>query len=669
MPRPDRGALAAFAHVCGNNFINYDDDVYVTENRHVQAGLTVPSIQWAFTNVDASNWHPLTWLSLQLDYQLFGLAPWGYHLTNLLLHVANGLLLFIVLRRMTGATWRSGLVAVLFTLHPLHVESVAWVAERKDVLSTLFWMLTLWAYVYYTERPKLARYLVVVAAFALGLLAKPMLVTLPCVLLLLDFWPLQRLRSGQATPGRLIWEKVPLFVLAAASCAVTWYAQQHAGAVAALDKLPLKLRLANAVLAYVGYIGKTFWPRDLAIFYPHPLTMGPAWRLVLAAVFLLTVTGLALATSRRRPFVAVGWLWYLGTLVPVIGAVQVGQQAMADRYTYIPLIGLFLLVAWGLPSLLARWQLPASLLALPAVMVVAACTVCTAMQVAVWHDSIALWEHSCKVTPESATARNNLGLALLQEGKFEEAEQNFRRALRINPAYYLSLNNLGLALAAQGKVGEALRWYAEAIRINPHFYHVHNNLGLVLESQGKLPEAVEQYTQAIGMEPGAANVHDNLGNALLKLSRTEEAIVHYREAVALWPDHVCYRYDLACALQEQGLGEVAAAEYQQALRLYPAWPAVANKWACDLVRQEDPWRRDPARALQLAKQACQATGGKRPEFLDTLALAYAETGHWEEAAAVARTALQLASAAQKHQLAHRIESHLTLYQARQTVPH
>ena len=424
--------LAAFWQVRDHEFVHYDDDKYVMENPHVPTGLTRESIKWAFTATHASNWHPLTWLSHMLDCQLYGLNPRGHHVSSLLFHAANTVLLFLVLRRMTGALWKSAFVAALFAIHPLHVESVAWVAERKDVLSTLFWMLTMLAYLRYVEKPTIQRYLPVLMLFALGLMAKPMLVTLPFVLLLMDYWPLGRLDNGlSVTRDRLkrywglVREKLPLFALTAISCVVTFLVQRHGGAMPDLEWLPLDVRIANALVSYAKYIGKMLLPRHLAVLYPYPSGTLPLWQLA-GAVFLLMYVSVMVFRSRQRyPYLAVGWAWYVGTLVPTIGIVQVGKQALADRYTYVPLIGLFIIIAWGVPDLVARWCVVSSwrrrriLLAVSATASILALMTCTWFQVGRWRDRISLYTHALRVTSNNATIHNNLGNALLAEGKID----------------------------------------------------------------------------------------------------------------------------------------------------------------------------------------------------------------------------------------------------------
>ncbi|NIQ87873.1 MAG: hypothetical protein GWN93_01765, partial [Deltaproteobacteria bacterium] len=405
----------------------------------VHKGLTRESFIWAFTTTDEANWHPLTWLSHMVDCQLYGLNPAGHHLTNVLLHSASTVLLFLILLGMTGSRWRSALVAALFALHPLHVESVAWVAERKDVLSTLFWMLTLWAYLAYTKRPERKRYLLIIVAFTLGLMAKPMLVTLPFVLLLLDYWPLKRIELGQSASGlpaanqpstiaekpgaqafRLLLEKTPLFVLTAASSVVTFVVQKSEGAVGALEVYPLKIRVANALVSYVSYIIKMIWPQNLAVFYPHPGQSLPMWQAVAAGILLVLISIAVIRAGRRQPYLPVGWLWYLGTLVPVIGLVQVGAQAMADRYTYVPLIGLFIMAAWGVPELMKKWHHRRVALVVSAALVLFALMTCARLQLRHWKNSIALLSHAHAVTAKSYLVHNNLGSALNELGKYDE---------------------------------------------------------------------------------------------------------------------------------------------------------------------------------------------------------------------------------------------------------
>jgi tetratricopeptide (TPR) repeat protein len=520
--------LAVFWNVQFHDFILYDDLSYVVLNRHVQSGLTGGSILWAVTTLEMSNWHPLTWISLMLDYDLFRLNPAGYHWTNLLIHIASAILLFSVLKRMTEDIWKSALVAVLFAIHPLHVESVAWVSERKDVLSAFFWFLTMGAYVRYTERPGAGNYFLIIAAFSLGLLAKPMLVTLPFVLILLDIWPLRRLpvpftRSNKTLSDDVgdrgvTWlhalrEKLPLFFLALLSSVVTYLAQMSWKAIPSLEALPLETRMANALIAYVQYIAKMLWPADLAFFYPYAAWWSP-W-MVSGAVLLLTgLTILTMSVLERRPYLAVGWLWYLGTLVPVIGIVQVGSQAMADRYTYIPLIGLFILIAWGVPELFGNLRFRKPFLSVLSVVIVSVLAGCSWQQVQQWKNSVTLFERALSVTSRNYLAHNNLGVALFFEGRIEDAIRHYTQALRIKPNFADARINIGVAQAAQGKYDEAICHYREALRIRPDDAGTHNNIGVALAAQGKVEGAIDHYTQALRISPDHEKARANLAAAL-----------------------------------------------------------------------------------------------------------------------------------------------------------
>jgi protein O-mannosyl-transferase len=512
-------------------FTNYDDPFYVTGNPHVHEGLSRAGAWWALTATSQSNWHPLTWLSLQLDYELFRLYPYGYRVTNLLLHTANALSLFVVLRRLTGAVAPSTLTAALFAVHPLHVESVAWVAERKDVLSTLFWMLTLWAYVRYVERLGWGRYACVVLALAAGLMAKPMLVTLPCVLLLLDYWPLGRWAAGPAAWRRLLLEKLPLFALAAASCVVTLIAQARGGAIRALEELPLAGRAANAVVAYVTYLVQTFWPRDLAAFYPYEDLSWSDGRVWGACLFLAGVTAVAALQAGRRPYFLVGWLWYLGTLVPVIGLVQVGGQAHADRYTYVPLIGVFVMAAWTVADLARQggWVRRVALAGTTAAALLG-CLFLTWVQVGYRHDSMTLWTHAIAVTGPNAEAHYNLGVAHLEAGKLEPAAEEFRRTLAIDPRYRLARLNLARVLFTRGRLDEARDEFTQLVETYPDDFLAQFHLGLIASMRKESAEAIARYTQALRLRPEDARAHTNLALELTNQQDYEAARRHLREA-------------------------------------------------------------------------------------------------------------------------------------------
>ena len=536
--------LLAYWPVVQCGYLNLDDDLYVTANPAVWGGLTLAGARWAFTTTHAGFWHPLTWLSHMLDVELWGPGPTGPHATNLLLHVANVVLLLLLLVRSTGALWPSAAVAALFALHPLRVESVAWVAERKDLLCGLFALTTIWAYVRYAERPRPGRYALVALSLALGLMAKPMLVTLPLVLLLLDRWPLRR-----GTSLRLVVEKIPLLGLAASAAVAHMLTAQRAGAIGHLARFPLEARLANALVSYARYLGKTLWPSGLAVFYPYP-NAWPASELAGAAVLLMAVTLLAIVQMRRRPYLLVGWLWFLGMLFPVSGVVQAGSQAMADRFTYLPLIGLFVMAAWGGRDLLARWPVPPPALEACALALLLALGCTTWRQVGYWHDSTRLFTHALEVTSANWLAHNNLGDALAREGKLEEATQHFAESVRLEPSNPDAHYNLGVVLHRQGRPAEAIEHYRDALRLAPNYPNAHNNLGVALLDGGEVEQAIDELQQAFLLRQDAGT-HFNLGLALATRGRTDEAIEHYREAVRLKPDFGAARQHLADALALQ----------------------------------------------------------------------------------------------------------------------
>lgn len=495
--------------VVRHGFVNFDDGLYVTGNRHVQKGLTWEGFLWAWKANVASNWHPLTLLSHMLDCELHGMEAGGHHLTNLLLHLANVWLLFEVLRRMTGAVGPSALVAALFAIHPTHVESVAWIAERKDVLSGFFFVLTLGAWHRWARARRRASYLLAVFLFACGLLSKPMVVTLPCVLLLLDVWPLGRLRPGEIRSARELWaglrplliEKIPLFALSAASSAVTVYAQQ--GSLATLTAVSLGRRVGNALVSYVAYLGKTFWPAKLAAFYPLPPDI-PLWKALAAGALLAAITGLALWRLRRQPYLAVGWLWFLGMLVPVIGFVQVGRQAMADRYTYLPSIGLFLAVVWGMAELAARWRVPRAALAGGSLAVVAGLSVAAHAQVGTWKDSLTLFRHAIAVTENNYLAHLNVAVSLSRQGDEAGARPHFREVLRLHPNLAEAHAAYATGLRRWGKSAEALPYARRAVGLKPERARYRQMLGLILEDLGRRDEAVAQLRKAVELNPALA---------------------------------------------------------------------------------------------------------------------------------------------------------------------
>ena len=505
--------FAVFWQVQYNEFVDYDDDKYVVKNPYIQSGLNLKSIEWAFTATRASNWHPLTWLSHTLDCQLFGLNPKWHHLVNLLLHTVNVLLLFLVFKDMTGALWQSAYVAAVFALHPLHVESVAWVAERKDVLSTMFWLLTMAAYLRYVRRHSLIWYMVTLLLFALGLMAKPMLVTLPFVLLLLDYWPLcgtgfQPVNTRPRWPCHMrqaVFEKLPFFVLSAISSVITFLAQQKGGAMTGADVLALRIRFANAIVSYMRYVGKMIWPGELAVLYPYQIDRLLFLKAAAAGLVLLAVTMLIVRLSGRHRYLAAGWFWYLGTLVPVIGFVQVGSQTFADRYTYIPLTGLFIIVAWGMPELFAKWRHKRVLFGVSAATILLALSICTYLQLRYWRNSIALFEHTLKTVSDDGTINYNLGNVFQSRGSLEEAMAHYRQAVKIKPDYIKALNNLGNILVEQGRFDEAIDCFNQGLRFAPNDVLLRYNFAVTLVSAGKPDEAANEFSYALQLADAEKN--------------------------------------------------------------------------------------------------------------------------------------------------------------------
>ena len=556
--------LAVFHQVGDHDFINLDDSRYVTENAQVQEGLSSGSVVWAFTTFDAGFWIPLTWLSFMLDFELYGLNAGGYHLTNLFFHLANTLLLFLILNTMTRQPWRSGFVAALFAWHPLHVESVAWVTERKDVLSTFFFMLAMLSYVHYAKRASISKYLLLLIAFAFGLMAKPMVVTLPFVLLLMDYWPLGRFQFGQPddryhreshSRGQgtfsavvLIREKLPLFALAAVVSVVTLLAHKGAGAVGSLEHYPAQTRIANALVSYVRYIAKMLWPQDLAVLYPHPGSALPLWQVAGAGLLICLISFVVIRAGRRLPYLAVGWLWYLGTLVPVIGLVQVGAQAMADRFTYIPLIGLFIITAWGVGDATATWGHRRVFMPTAIALVLIALMLCTHRQIEKWRDSITLFEHNLSVTSNNHLIHNNLGVALLERSEIQKAAQQFSEALRIEPHSVKAHTNLGVTLVRMGYLDRGIDHYYKALRLQPDNSEIHYNLGNALAQQGKVEEAMSHLYRALEIEPNHAKAHNNLGAILARQGKLKDAIAHFEKALKISPDFLQARNNLQTAL-------------------------------------------------------------------------------------------------------------------------
>jgi len=598
--------IVLFWQVQYHDFIFYDDNLYVTENSHVQKGLNPENLAWAFSATENGFWHPLTWLSLMLDYQMYKLNAGGYHWTNVLLHMACTVLIFLVFFRMTHSPGKSALIAALFAVHPLHVESVAWVSQRKDVLSAVFWFVTMLMYVHYAEKPGRCRYLFVVLFYMMGLMSKPMVVTLPVILLLIDYWPLGRFPAhlyrsiekanfDQASIYKLIAEKIPLLILATAVTVLTFYTEEKIGALKTFEMFPLDVRAANAVVSYGAYIWKTFWPVNLAILYPH-LGMPPCRQVVSSGVILLLITVFVFYNVRRYPFLAIGWLWYVLTLAPVIGLIQIGSHALADRYTYIPLIGLFVIMVWGSGHLFCAFEkfckankdvIPANpgsksgsntgihyfrifagFLAKPGTsnqgvlqgylffiiwgIALSILAVSTWFQLQYWRDNVLLLQHALRVTERNYVICNNLGVALFQRGKLDEASACFEKTLRIKPDYADALNNMGLVMTFLGKADRAEYYYLKTLAVKPDSEKAHNNLANLFADQGKLREAVDHYKKALKINPDDAEVYNNLGMALARQNRLEEAVGSFKETLRIKPDHADARRSMVFVLKKMG---------------------------------------------------------------------------------------------------------------------
>jgi tetratricopeptide (TPR) repeat protein len=690
--------FAVFGQTLGHEFVNYDDNDYVYENPEVARGLTLPGIIWAFTHVHSFNWHPLTWISHMLDCQFYGLNPGGHHLTNILLHTATAILLFLVLRRMTGALWRSAFVAAVFAIHPLRVESVAWVAERKDVLSGVFFMLTIGAYVRYAQRrskvePSSLRfaapgsresraqavpaldprrstldYCLVLLFFALGLMCKPMLVTLPFVLLLLDYWPLNLVttvtghRNNFPIPRRLILEKLPLFGLAAASCVATIFAQTEA--IQPFENMSLPLRVGNASISYVAYLGQMFWPSGLAVLYPFAAGGVGVSRVVLSLVVLAGIST-GVFVLRRRPYFLTGWLWYLIMLVPVIGIVRVGAQARADRYTYLPQIGLYLLLTWAAADLCAGWRHRRVVLGGCATAVLVALIFCARAQTSYWRDSESLWAHTLACTSDNFIAHNDLGFALLQKGSVDEAITHFQTALQIKPDYAEAHNNLGNALCQKGSVDEAITHFQRALQIKPDYAGAHNNLGNALIKKGKVDEAIVHFQKALQITPDNVEANYNFGMALLQKGNVDEAITHFQKALQIKPDFAEAHNNLGNAMLQKGKVDEAITHFQRALQIKPDFLEVLNNLAWLLATCPDAHIRDGVQAVKYAGRACELTHHGVTLIVGTSAAAYAEAGRFDDAIAAAQKACALAAAAGEQDLLEKNQKLLALYRAHQ----
>ncbi|MDT8271721.1 MAG: tetratricopeptide repeat protein, partial [Desulfomonilia bacterium] len=580
--------LSVYYQVRDFDFIYFDDPKYVRDNPIVGQGITRDSVRWAFLSLGyASNWHPVTWISHMFDVEIFGLNPGMHHLTNVFFHIANSILVFLVFFRLTGARGKSAVVAALFALHPLHVESVAWVSERKDVLSALFWMLTLWAYLGYVRYRGVARYLLVATLYALGLMAKPMLVTLPFVLLLLDFWPIRRAelvvpekdpstKQESMSSASLRWsglvplvvEKIPLFILSGISSWITYLAQTRGGALRSFELLPLGTRMINSVVSYSAYLWKTLWPLDLAFFYPYPEMLNPIL-VAGSALLLVTVTLVAFVFRKRFPFLLVGWLWYVGALVPVIGIVQVGDQSMADRYTYLPLIGIFLMLVWGVSSIVESSKTGRAVLVSAGIVVLSALSAATWVQVGYWKDSKTLFTHALNVTQNNHLAHTNLSAVLLEQGDVQEAIYHATEALNIQSGYVPAMNNRGFGLLLQGKYEEAVHQFTQALDREPNYITAHYNTGLALYGMGRVDKAIRSYERVLELDPQHAGARRGKKEAYIKQQEINERIIKVRQSIKDEPNNSILLYTLAEHYRMIGRTGEAMEVYDRALSIDP----------------------------------------------------------------------------------------------------
>jgi protein O-mannosyl-transferase len=695
-----------FGHTVGHQFVTYDDPQYVYENASVAAGLSPESVLWAFTHTVGGNWHPLTVISHMLDCQLYGLKPAGHHFTNVLLHTIAVILLFLVLRRMTGTLWQSAFVAALFAIHPLHVESVAWISERKDVLSAVFFMLTLAAYVRYVRTLSLKSYLLVLLAFGFGLMSKPMLVSVPFVLLLLDYWPLKRFAhefpakrghhrvvENWTSNRRIFLEKIPLLLLSFASCAATLFAQRHF--IDPIGHLSLVDRLCNAAVATVIYLRQLVWPFGLSVFYPHPRHSLSILQVLVAALFLIAVSAAAFMYRRRNPYFLTGWFWFLGMLVPVSGIIQVGEQAHADRYMYLPQIGLYIIVTWFVAHTVSSWRHRRTLLATAMASSIALLIYPAWKQTSYWRDGRTLWTHALAVNaqndtahislcdldlrenrlddaifhartaleirPDSADAHSRLGVALSASGQNEEASIHFQKALETHQIRPRAHYNIATLLLNGGHLDEAIAEFNKELQIQPEFVEAHNNLGIALTSKGELDGALAHFQKALELDPQLPKVHHNIAMILLRQGQLDQAIAHLQKELQVNPVSAEAHNDLGIAWSQQGRIDQAINEWQKTLELQPGNLNAYCNLVWVLATFPDDAIRSGAKAVALGEHALQLSGAKDPRIYRLLAAAYAENRQFDKAIETAQRGSELATKQGNYAAANALESNIDLY--------
>lgn len=620
--------IAVYAQTRGFDFIDYDDDLYVVENEHVKRGLTLEGIKWAFVAHTAANWHPLTLISHMADVEFFGMQPGWHHITNVFFHLTNTILLFVVLSKTTGQKLPSAFVAVLFGIHPLHLDSVVQIAERKDVLSTFFWMMTVWAYSLYTEKARRSfYYLASLILYALGLMVKPMLVTLPFTLLLLDYWPLSRIgRSGSwshQTVPYLVLEKIPFFLLSAISCIVTFMVQNREGAVQSIKLYTIDIRVANAIVTYLKYIIKTIFPAHLSFYYPHH-GMPPLWQTLVSAVTLACISILVVRTLKSHPYLIVGWLWYLGTLVPVIGLVQVGSQAMADRYTYVPLIGLFIMITWGVTSAYNTLSLYKKQLAVCGSLLTTVLMIVAWWQAEFWRDSETLFKRAISVTEKNTTAHLNLGFVFAEQGKIDEALFHYKEVINISPHHEKAHHNIGLMYAKKGRLDEAIFHYRYVLKQSPGKEEVVNDLAVALAEKGAIEEAIKEIVHGLDHSEDSGLLLNTLGVLLFRNGNLAEAVRHFKLAIRVQPDYQDARNNLKRMLSPNGKIDQAIEVMESSLKVSPTWGSYFRLGVLQKIKGD----------LKTARTNFEKAIVLQPTFAearDQLALVNAMLGNYEEA--------------------------------------
>jgi tetratricopeptide (TPR) repeat protein len=674
------GTFAAYEPVRKNGFVNYDDDTYITKNSGVSGGITRDSVILAFKQYHFYMWHPLTTLSHMLDCQLFGLNPLGHHLISLLFHIANAMLLFWILINLTGAIWASAFVAAVFALHPVQVDAVVWAAERKTVLSGFFWFLTIAAYIRYTKKPGTGRYILLFFIYGLCIMTKPVVVTLPFVLLLLDYWPLGRVQykqdttianSNMSTPkervgqktsaGWLVIEKIPLFVLSGILSVMTVVAQQSGGVLAATGKISLDYRIANAFISYIKYIGKMIWPSRLAVYYPYDYANLTNTIIAACALVFILITVFSIYVCRRRRYVVVGWLWYVGTLVPVIGLIQAGSQSMANRYMYVPMLGLLIMIAWGIKDLTINRRNIRAVAGILTVVAIISMIILTRIQTGYWKNNFTLFEHTLKVTKNNGIAENNYGCAFLDARQFDEAVLHFNNALRINPANSEARNNLGKALVKLKRPVEAAACFTEILRRNGDSAEIHYRLAVALGMQEKYDEAIKHLTKVLDLEPDYPDAQNKMGFAMLATGKPKEAVGYFNKALRISKDQSDVYVNLGAAYMQLGEYELATRNFTKAVELKSNNINALTNLAWVLATVGDVSAQDANKAIEFAERACKLTEHKKPEPLDTLAAAYAAAGKFPDAVATAEKALDAAKAGGQEDMAVEIQNRLELY--------